>query len=238
MSGRDGIVDLRQYTTHPGRRDELISLFDRYFVDGQEAAGMHVVGQFRDLDDPDRFVWLRAFDSMKARGDALPRFYGGDVWRAHRVAANATMADSDDALLLEPLVLGPAYPRFGSDRRPGLAHSVVSVVVAYLAAPTTYADHQLADEVAAELVGSGAELVAAFATHEAENNFPALPLRDEHVLVWVTRFPDDEAYANHRAALTASPTWHDDVCHRLAARSSRLPMQQLRLRPTDRSHLR
>src|SRR5207248_8870140 len=59
---------------------------------------MHVVGQFRDLDDPDRFVWLRAFDSMPARQAALEAFYYGPVWRAHRDAANDTMIDSDDAL--------------------------------------------------------------------------------------------------------------------------------------------
>ncbi len=50
------IVELRMYTLHPGRRDELIALFDREFVETQEAVGMQVIGQFYDLDDPDRFV--------------------------------------------------------------------------------------------------------------------------------------------------------------------------------------
>jgi hypothetical protein len=53
------IVELRQYTLHPGQRDVLIDLFDREFVESQEALGMKVIGQFRDLDNPDRFVWLR-----------------------------------------------------------------------------------------------------------------------------------------------------------------------------------
>ncbi|WP_406513549.1 hypothetical protein [Streptomyces sp. NBC_00161] len=34
------IVELRQYTLHPGARDTLIALFEREFVAGQEAAGM------------------------------------------------------------------------------------------------------------------------------------------------------------------------------------------------------
>jgi hypothetical protein len=53
------IVELRQYTLHPGKRDVLIDLFDREFIDPQEALGMKVIGQFRDLDDRNRFVWLR-----------------------------------------------------------------------------------------------------------------------------------------------------------------------------------
>jgi hypothetical protein len=50
------IIELRQYTLHPGAREVLIELFDGEFVESQEALGMHVVGQFRDLDDPNRFV--------------------------------------------------------------------------------------------------------------------------------------------------------------------------------------
>src|SRR5262249_43733820 len=34
------VVELRQYTLHPGRRDELVSLFERELVHGQEAAGI------------------------------------------------------------------------------------------------------------------------------------------------------------------------------------------------------
>ncbi len=61
------IVELRQYTLHPGRRDALIDLFDREFVESQEALGMKIIGQFRDLDNPNRFVWLRGFRDMPSR---------------------------------------------------------------------------------------------------------------------------------------------------------------------------
>jgi len=96
------VVELRQYTLHPGQRDVLIDLFDREFVETQEAVGMAILGQFRDLDDPDRFVWLRGFDDMPRRAQALGCFYGGPVWKAHKDQANATMIDSDDVLLLRP----------------------------------------------------------------------------------------------------------------------------------------
>jgi hypothetical protein len=51
------IVELRQYTLHPGQRDTLIELFEREFLDTQAEAGIAVLGQFRDLDADDRFVW-------------------------------------------------------------------------------------------------------------------------------------------------------------------------------------
>eukprot|EP01036_Dinobryon_divergens_P006801 gene6801-9042_t len=104
------IVELRQYTLHPGRRDTLIELFDREFVETQEATGMHVLGQFRDLDDEQRFVWLRGFDSMESRRVSLEAFYGGPAWQAHREAANATMLDSDNVLLLRPAWPGAGVP--------------------------------------------------------------------------------------------------------------------------------
>ena len=44
------VFELRQYTLKPGQRDVLIELFDREFIETQEAAGMHVCGQFRDED--------------------------------------------------------------------------------------------------------------------------------------------------------------------------------------------
>src|SRR6266568_2073756 len=94
------VLELRQYTLYPGKRDVLIDLFEREFIESQEALGAQVIGQFRDLDNPDRFVWLRGFRDMDARLDALQSFYDGPVWKAHREEANATMADSSNVLLL------------------------------------------------------------------------------------------------------------------------------------------
>src|SRR5678815_968930 len=103
------VLELRQYTLHPGQRDALIDLFDREFIEPQEAAGMSVIGQFRDRDAADRFVWLRGFPDLASRAARLQTFYGGPVWQAHRDAANATMIDSDDVLLLRPVDPGAGF---------------------------------------------------------------------------------------------------------------------------------
>ncbi|MES2581520.1 MAG: NIPSNAP family protein [Pseudomonadota bacterium] len=100
MTPIPAVIELRQYTLHPGQRDVLIDLFERAFVAPQEALGLRVVGTFRDLDDADRFVWLRGFADQAMRPKALAAFYDGPVWARHRAAANATMVDSDNVLLL------------------------------------------------------------------------------------------------------------------------------------------
>jgi quinol monooxygenase YgiN len=236
---RAGIADLRQYTLHPGRRDDLIDLFESHFVAGQEDAGMHIVGQFRDLDDPDRFVWLRAYDSWSARGEALAAFYYGPVWQAHRDRANATLIDSDDALLLRPVQLGPGYPRFGTapcdDVEPT---SVVGITVVYRdrAVDAPFCE-LIVNDVASVLSDTGGEAVAVLVSDPSPNNFPALPLRDENAVAWINRFEDDAAYAEHRRQLSDSPVWRNELLPTLL-QTAKLPMQQLRLRPTPRSQLR
>src|SRR2546429_3834352 len=84
------IIELRQYTLHSGQRDVLIDLFDREFVESQEALGMKLIGQFRHLDDPNRFVWLRGFRDMSLRAQALKDFYGGTLADATLIQAHLT----------------------------------------------------------------------------------------------------------------------------------------------------
>jgi NIPSNAP len=235
------VVDLRQYTLHPGQRDTLIDVFDKYFVEGQEATGMHIVGQFRDLDDPDRFVWIRGFSDLPSRAGALTAFYGGPVWRAHAGTANATMIDSDNALLLKPVELRDGYPRPDSPRSSigttDVPDSVIAGAVYHRGAPDDGFVEFFTDHVGPALAASGAEPVAVFETLVAGNNFPALPLRDEVVLAWFARFDDDAAYDDHRRRLAASPGWQRKVLPELVCRTVK-PAQELRLRPTARSQFK
>src|SRR5260221_10260881 len=96
------ITEVRKYTMKPGRRDDLIALFEEHFIEGQEAEGMRIIGQFRNRNHPDQFVWMRGFADMEARRKALEGFYFGPIWKAHRAAANDTIIDSDNVLLLKP----------------------------------------------------------------------------------------------------------------------------------------
>lgn len=237
---RSSIVELRQYTLRPGRRDTLIDLFEREFLESQEATGMSVIGQFRDFDAPERFVWLRGFDDMAHRRASLEAFYGGPVWQAHRDAANATMIDSDDVLLLRPaapacgFALDQAFPAPGEPRDAGL---IVATVYAF-DAPV---DLDFLDFFAAELhpafAAAGSRAIASFSTESSENTFPRLPVREgTHVFAWFARFADVAAHAAYREALVAQPGWRALAVS--LARRLQGPPQVLRLAPTPRSRLR
>jgi len=237
------IVELRQYTLHPGKRDALIDLFDREFIETQEAVGIKVIGQFRNVDDPDRFVWLRGFRDMASRAKALQDFYGGPVWKAHREAANATMVDSDNVLLLRPVAPTSGFslenmkrPPVGGDNIPS---SLIVANIYYLGTPVTgvfvdFFEHTL-KPVARSL---GATISAYFVTENSENTFPALPVREgENVFVWFSMFQDPAGYANYEAALSGSEQWRGEVLKGLAIHVKKAP-EILKLAPTARSQLR
>jgi len=236
------IVELRQYTLLPGKRDVLIDLFEREFIEEQEVLGMEMIDHFRDLDDPDRFVWLRGFPDMPGRAKANEAFYGGPVWAAHRDAANATLVDSDNVLLLRPAGSTSGYPTEG-DRPPvGATDAPACLVVVTICQvePAMEDDFPAFFEraVAPELREAGATILAYYATEHSPNNYPRLPIREgEHVFVWFARFADDVAYERHRAALAQSQRWSGDVAAALAQRLDGDP-EVRRLVPTARSRMR
>jgi hypothetical protein len=232
------IVELRQYTLHPGQRDTLIELFDREFVESQEALGMKLIGQFRDLDNPDRFVWLRGFPDMDSRAAALNAFYSGPVWRGHREAANATMIDSGNVFLLRAPDASAAFPRQPSRSAPeaGPAGLIVANIY-HLHGDPRGAARFFAAELAPRLRSGGISVLAWFMPESTTNNFPALPVREnERVLVWFSRFDSAEAHRQQMAAFARSRAWAD-VATRLDVLLTR-PPEVLRLVPTGRSELR
>jgi hypothetical protein len=178
------VLELRQYTLHPGKRDVLIELFERALIEPQEAAGMRILGQFRDLDRPDRFVWIRGFPDMPGRAKALSAFYGGPVWKAHREAANATMIDSDDVLLLRPRA--PGFPAPGREQSPTMVVATICL-------------RPFEAEAAPLVTEAGGRPLATLETEPAENDYPALPVRTgEDVVVWLSSFDSPERFRVRR----------------------------------------
>jgi quinol monooxygenase YgiN len=237
MSGRQGVIELRQYRMKSGRRDDLIDLFEREFVESQEACGMSLLGQFRDLDAPGHFVWMRGFESMEARKAALEGFYGGPIWQAHREAANATLDDNDDVLLLKPPVASARLdlpPRLSVGRDSGPASLIGVTIQALDGPPPPDFAVRFEDDVRPALEAAGASVLGWMVTEAAENTFPRLPVReDEPVLVWIGRFADAAAQAAHliRAERAGLGDGFGTV-------SKRGVIQRLRLEATARSRLR
>jgi NIPSNAP len=153
------IIELRQYTLHAGQRETLVALFEREFIETQAEVGLQVLGIFRNAEREDHFVWLRGFADMATRAEGLAAFYGGPVWQRHRDAANATIIDSDDVLLLRPLSPWP---------EPGEGGGEWLATVLMLRAPPDAALREA-------LRTSGRRWLE---TEPATNNFPRLPVRE------------------------------------------------------------
>ena len=200
---------------------------------------MKVIAQFRPLDDPDRFIWLRGYPDMQTRAQALAAFYDGPVWAQHRDVANATMIDSDNVLLLRPAASGrgfvldrerPPPVAQGSRKRPrGRTISLTSNA----RAPTSSPAFSI-PKLEPALTSAGASILAVFVTEDAPNNFPRLPVREGvRVLVSFTAFADEAAFERHRAALAEMPRWQE--LERELSRHLTGYAETWSLRPTARS---
>ena len=237
----DTVFELRQYTLRPGQRDVLVNEFDDNFVEGQEAQGMRIIGQYRDLDDPDRFVWLRSFADMEARKAALTKFYSGPIWKAHGKAAAGTMVDSDNVLLLRPLRPDTAFatstlalPPPGA-RGPGKGVLVASLVYVERNTPAEFGAF-FEKELKPRWEKQGAPVIAQMVSEHSANTYPGLPVRErENVFVWFSLFADQAAVEKHQGALAQSMEWREAAGQLTAWTHHRI--ETLHLEPTARSRL-
>lgn len=58
------VVELLRYASRPGEPSEAA------LVESQDALGIDVIGEFRDLDDPDVVTWVRAWRAANGAADA------------------------------------------------------------------------------------------------------------------------------------------------------------------------
>lgn len=179
---------------------------------------------------------MRGFRDMDTRKAALESFYGGAVWKQHASAANATMIDVDNVLLLRPVTalavdLGRRAGR-GSTADPA---GLLAITIWRLRAASALAVPSLFD-VALEpaLRDAGVTVLATYESGHSENTFPALPVREnENVFIWVAMFEDEPDHVRHLRALEQSSDWRDAS----SALDTHLAGagEVLRLRPTPRS---
>ena len=95
------IVEVRSYRTKPGRREEFIQFFETRAVPAQRAHGMKVLGPLLDLENPDKFIWLRSFPSRAERDRMKDAFYEGALWKNELESIAMPMLESYDVILCE-----------------------------------------------------------------------------------------------------------------------------------------
>ena len=95
------IVEVRSYRIKPGHREEFIRFFETRAVPAQQTHGMKILGPFLDLENPNKFVFLRSFPSLDERDRMKDAFYEGALWKNELEAIAMPMIDSYDVILCE-----------------------------------------------------------------------------------------------------------------------------------------
>jgi heme-degrading monooxygenase HmoA len=95
------IVEVRSYRIKPGHREEFIRFFETRAIPALRSHGMKVLGPMLDLENPNKFVWLRMFPSLDERERMRTDFYEGELWKNELESIAMPMLESYDVVLCQ-----------------------------------------------------------------------------------------------------------------------------------------
>ena len=95
------IVEVRSYRITPGKRDEFVEIFKQRSIGALQDHGMKIVGPLIDLENPNKFIFLRGFPSMEQLHRMKDAFYGGKLWKEELEQTLMPMIESYDVVLCE-----------------------------------------------------------------------------------------------------------------------------------------
>src|SRR5918998_6069459 len=75
------LVELRQFRTLPGQRDNWVRFFHEVIAPFQTSKGIRILGTWVAEEEDDLFVWLREFDNEEARVRLYADVYESDYWK-------------------------------------------------------------------------------------------------------------------------------------------------------------
>ena len=80
-------LELRQYRTHPGQRENWVKYMEEVIIPFQVSKGMVIVGSFTGeqerpiaTHDENLYVWIRRFESEEDRVRLYEAVYQSDEW--------------------------------------------------------------------------------------------------------------------------------------------------------------
>lgn len=241
------VVELRNYLLKDGATSAFIRYFEEHFLFSQREEGMHVLGQFEVVAEPNRFVWIRGFENMQTRLRGLSGFYGGSFWQAHSAQANEMMLEHHNVHLLRPLgsIAALTGGRSLEDRAedpPGAFPPHVGLVaVDFCRTRPGALDRVIGlfeQRLRPALVKQGQHVLGHFVAELTPNDYPRLPvIQDASLLVVLSGYPDRDHYARSRTEGSTSDAWwtlgQGEMRQLLAA-----DVSTVLLRPTARSLIR
>lgn len=87
------LIELRQYRTLPGKRQEWVKFMEEVIIPFQISKGMVVIGSFTAEQEEDLYVWIRRFEHEAHREQVYKAVYESDTWKNEISPQISTMLD-------------------------------------------------------------------------------------------------------------------------------------------------
>ena len=192
------VVEFHDIRTEKFRTDKYLCLVETRFAPALTAAGVTTLGQFRVENHPERLVLLRGFGGMPARKKALTSFHASPDWTVQRAESANLLKDQQVALTR---TIAPA-----DGVRPIRRDERLTLVISELRFPEQIGNYHL--WLRLMLRKAGLDPLAAFATLEAVNDVPAVPVvknRSYHIALLRSGGRPPELPPELRAMLRYTP---------------------------------
>lgn len=234
------VFELRNYRARPGRRDDLIAMFEAHFLDAYTRAGATVLGTFRNPDEPNRWFWIRAFPDIASRPSILKGFYTSQDWLTRADACNATIADTSDAYLMRmaspPVIALPETPKVAAIA-PSRTDAQIELLIYPLKPGEEAAGANWIDVHATpSLSALGQAPILTLKPQPLDGVPNRKSLRDDPVLAVFIRHASGAEFDASGIARMESAPWR--VAEASLKKFLAGPVLRRRLMPTDRSWLR
>lgn len=190
----------------PGERNNYKAGFET-IVDTLNARKNYVLGQYYITDGPDRFVWIRGFDDMPSRKEALTGFFESMYWKEIMGSITKDIVNYTNVYLLKPLQIEKAKidSGFAFDGKWFATQNNFTVVDFYLA-------NGMRDDFIGFLQStfdsvlskSGARDRTYWISEMTENNSPLPAFQDQNLVVAVTHFASEKELNAASAKLKSS----------------------------------
>ena len=95
------IIEMRTYTTKPGRRSQFLEIFRSKSIPAHTEIGMKILGPFLSVEDPDTFFWMRGFPDIPSREPMKTKFYEGELWKRELENALLPMLEKYEVVVVE-----------------------------------------------------------------------------------------------------------------------------------------
>ena len=74
-------LELRQYRTLPGQRNNWVKYMEEVIIPFQVSKGMVITGSFQGEEDKSVYFWFRRFESEADRERLYESVYQSDFWK-------------------------------------------------------------------------------------------------------------------------------------------------------------